>query len=452
MHDPASLTLTAVLPLLAARTLSARELVAACLARVEAVEPQVLAFVVCTPERALDAARQADDDRAAGRPVGPLAGVPVALKDLYLTRGVPTTASSRVLAGHDPGIDSAVWRRLRDAGAGLLGKTALQEFAYGTGSHPTRNPWDLTRTPGGSSGGSAAAVAARMVPVAAGSDTGGSLRIPAAACGVCTLRPAHGRVSTAGVLPLAASLDTAGVLARRMLDVALLMRLLAGYDGADPLSLDVAVPDYPRQVPDVRGRRLGVLPLAPGTHEGVAAACQAALQLLVERGAVLVPVTPPAGAARIGAIPGTYGELQGPEALAHHAEWSATRAHLYGGHVRDRLRQAAQVTGAEHTRAQQERRDWTAGWRQRFAEQGLDAVASPTLPQPPEPLAGPLPSLALTKGWSVAGFPALSVPVGLVDGLPTGLQLAGLPEREADLVGLGIAVDEEIRFWEREPQ
>jgi hypothetical protein len=189
MDDPADLTLVDLLPLLERRQLSARELLDACLARVERHEPQVRAFVVLTPELARAAAERADADRAARRPTGVLAGVPVALKDLYLTAGVPTTASSRVLEGHDPGVDAAVWERLRDAGAGLLGKTTLHEFAYGTGSHPTRNPWDLTRTPGGSSGGSGAALAARTVPVATGSDTGGSLRIPAAACGC----PACGR-------------------------------------------------------------------------------------------------------------------------------------------------------------------------------------------------------------------------------------------------------------------
>jgi aspartyl-tRNA(Asn)/glutamyl-tRNA(Gln) amidotransferase subunit A len=152
--NPADLTLVDLLPLLAARKLSARELVLDCLDRVARYEPTVQAFVALTPELARSAADRADADRAAGRPVGPLAGVPVAMKDLYCTRGVPTTASSRVLAGHSPDVDAALWERLRDAGAGLLGKTVLHEFAYGTGSDPSRNPWDLSRTTGGSSGGS----------------------------------------------------------------------------------------------------------------------------------------------------------------------------------------------------------------------------------------------------------------------------------------------------------
>jgi aspartyl-tRNA(Asn)/glutamyl-tRNA(Gln) amidotransferase subunit A len=185
--------------------------------------------------------------------------VPVALKDLYLTHGTPTSAGSRVLRKHDPGVDAAVWTRLIDAGAGLLGKTTTHEFAYGTASAPTRNPWDLSRTPGGSSGGSAAALAAGMAPIATGTDTGGSLRIPAAACGISTLRAAHGRISTYGVLPLNPSLDVAGPMARRMLDVALLMGILAGYDERDPHSRNEPVPDYPTMgPPNLVGVRIGI--------------------------------------------------------------------------------------------------------------------------------------------------------------------------------------------------
>lgn len=257
-HTPADLSLVEVLGQLADRTLSARELVEACLDRVAQTESQVQAFARLTPELALAAAERADQCRSAGLPVGVLAGVPVALKDLYLTRGVPTEAGSRVLEGHDPGLDAAVWERLQVAGAGLLGKTTTHEFAYGTASQPTRNPWDLTRTPGGSSGGSAAALAARLVPAAFGSDTCGSLRIPAAACGVSTLRTAHGRVSTYGILPLSPSLDVAGPMARRMADVAVLMSVIAGPDPRDPHSRPGAPPNYSLSPAAPAGVRIGV--------------------------------------------------------------------------------------------------------------------------------------------------------------------------------------------------
>ncbi|CAA9355417.1 MAG: Aspartyl-tRNA(Asn) amidotransferase subunit A @ Glutamyl-tRNA(Gln) amidotransferase subunit A [uncultured Frankineae bacterium] len=460
MTDPADLTLVDLLPLLETRRLSARELVEACLARVEAYEPQVRAFVVLTPELARGAAESADAARAAGRPTGPLAGVPVALKDLYLTRGVPTTASSRVLEGHDPGIDAAVWERLSAAGAGLLGKTTLHEFAYGTGSHPTRNPWDLTRTPGGSSGGSAAALAARMVPVATGSDTGGSLRIPAAACGISSLRPAQGRVSTYGALPLSRSLDTAGPMARRMRDVSLLLRLLAGHDPRDPGSLDEPVPAYPDDGrDDLSGVRVGTATrwFWDDVDASVAATCRSALGRLVARGAELVPFDPPPDTERVLAFPGAYGGLMGPEALEHHAPWLAEREHLYGPAVLHRLAQAREITPELHAQARQDRRRWQEQWRAVVAGHRLDAVAHPTLPEPPpvqpDSGRGPGASLRTTRAWSVSGFPALSVPAGLDDrGLPVGLELAGTPEQEAGLVGLGITLDEDVQLWRSRPR
>ena len=459
MTNPAALPLVDLLPLLGSRELSARELVVDCLDRVARHEPHVQAFVALTPELARAAADRADAERAAGRPVGPLAGVPVALKDLYCTRGVPTTASSRVLAGHTPDVDAGLWERLRDAGAGLLGKTVLHEFAYGTGSEPTRNPWDLSRTPGGSSGGSAAALAARMVPVATGSDTGGSLRIPAAACGLSSLRPAHGRISAYGALPLAPSYDTTGPMARRMRDVALLLRLVAGHDPRDPHSLDAPVPDYP-DAPreDLRDVRIG-LPTGDfwaGTDPSVAAVCRDGLQRLVARGAELVEVEPPAGSDEVLAFPGAYGTVVMREASQVHATWFAERRELYSDRLRRRLERAAQVTAQEHADALAAGRRWAQGWRAVFAQHGLTALAHPTIPQPPTVLPverwEDLPSLMPSKAWSVCGFPALSVPAGLDErGLPVGLQLAGLPEAEAELVGLGITVDEDVRLWERVP-
>ncbi len=459
MTDPADLTLVDLLPLLEARSLSARELLDACLARVERHEPQVRAFVVLTPERARDAAERADEARAAGRPTGPLAGVPVAMKDLYLTAGVPTTASSRVLEGHDPGTDSAVWARLRDAGAGLLGKTTLHEFAYGTGSHPTRNPWDLSRTPGGSSGGSGAALAARMVPVATGSDTGGSLRIPAAACGVSSLRPTQGRVSTYGALPLSRSLDTAGPMARRLRDVSLLLRLLAGHDPRVPGSLDEPVPAYPDAAPeDLTGVRIGLATRWSwdDVDACVATTCRSALDRLVARGAELVAFDPPADTEELMAFPGAYGALQSPDALEHHAELLAERRHLYGAAVLQRLEQAGEITPEQSEQARRDRARWQREWRALVAQHRLDAVAHPTLPEPPpvqpDEGRGTGASLRTTRAWSVLGFPALSVPAGLDErGLPVGLELAGVPEQEASLVGLGIALDEDVQLWRHNP-
>jgi aspartyl-tRNA(Asn)/glutamyl-tRNA(Gln) amidotransferase subunit A len=462
--DPAELSLVDLMPLLESRALSARELAEACLRRMDAAEPQVRAFVMVTADLALAAADQADSSRARGLPVGPLAGVPVAMKDLYLTRGTPTTACSRVLAGHDPGVDSAVWARLRAAGAGLLGKTTTHEFAYGTASHPTRNPWDLTRTAGGSSGGSAAALAARMTPIATGSDTGGSLRIPAAACGVSVLRPTHGRVSAYGVLPLAPSLDAVGPMARRMRDVALLLWLLAGHDHRDPYSLAAAPPDYlrPNHRPfasgDLTGVRIGlpINPLWVDVDAQLAQVCRTGLGVLTDCGAELVEVPPPPASGQLLDPPwNCYDTVCAAEARHVHRQLLAD-PDLYTPQVLARLRLGERITAVNYLEAQRLRRVWAGQWRELFAAHRLTAVAHPAIDAPPplvdpdQPPIGPV--IRLSIPWSLAGFPALSVPVGLdTRGLPVGLSLAGLPEREADLVGLGIILDEEIAFWRRTP-
>jgi len=422
----------------------------------------VRAFVRLTPELALAAAADADAARAAGRPVGALAGVPVGVKDLYLTAGTPTTASSRVLAGHDPGIDSAVWAALHAAGAGLLGKTTTHEFAYGTASAPTRNPYDLTRTPGGSSGGSAAALAARMVPLATGTDTGGSLRIPAAACGISALRPAHGRISAYGVLPLAPSLDTVGPMARRLLDVSLVLRLLAGHDPRDVHSRTDPVPDYPDAAPgDLRGVRVG-LPVSllwtDDVDGEIARVCRAALEVLADRGAELVEIPAPASTGRVmPAVWTSYDYICAAEARHVHRDLLAGHDLLsddagYTPQVLHRLRAAERITAADYLTAQHLRRTWTGQWRQLFAEHRLTAVAHPAIAAPPpvvDPEGPPTgPAIRHSIAWSLAGFPALSVPAGRADtGLPVGISLAALPAAEAELVGLGAVIDEHTALW-----
>lgn len=459
MTDPADLTLVELLPLLEQRKLSARELLEACSRRIDRHERRVKAFVTRTDELAVGAASAVDEARAAGRTVGPLAGVPVALKDLYCTAGVPTTASSRQLRGHDPGIDATVWRRLRDAGAVLVGKTALHEFAYGTGSHPTRNPWDLKRTPGGSSGGSAAALAARMVPIATGTDTGGSLRIPAAACGVSSMRPALGRVSRYGVLPLSESFDVPGPMARRMLDVARVLRLLAGPDPRDPTTRDEPVPDYPQDVrEDMEGVRIGVPTRGfwDALDGQIDRACRAALDRLEDAGAELVEIDPPASTDEVMAVPGAYRLVVDAEALHVHRRWLTETPERYGAVVLQRLRDAGQVSGADYLEGRRLCALWARDWRRLFATHRLDAVAHPTIPQPARviPAAAPSngPSLALTKAWSINGFPSLSVPVGLDGrGLPVGLCLAALPEQETGLLDLGIFLDEDVQLFRRTP-
>ena len=458
-EDAADLSLVEILDQLAGHKLSARELVADCLRRIERSERTIRAFVTQTPELAIAAAERADAARAKGQAIGPLAGVPVAVKDLFLTRGVLTTAGSKVFAGYFPTEDAAVWERLAKAGAGLLGKTTTHEFAYGTGSSPTRNPWDVRRTPGGSSGGSAAALAMRMAPVATGTDTGGSLRIPAAACGISTLRSGTGRVSRYGVIPLTQSFDVSGPMARRMLDVSLLMRILAGYDPRDLGSRDLTIPGYPLEPPaDLRGVRIG-LPIEMSwkeVDEQLADVCRDALHELVVRGAELVEIGTPALAEEVlRDSVGVFDTITKVEALELH-DPLLPHSHLYTPQVLGRVQMGEGVSAERYAEAQRLREQWESRWRQIMADRRLDAIAHPTLDAPP-PLINATgepsgPRIRLSVPWSVAGFAALSVPAGLDDrGLPVGLSLAGLPEREAELLGLGIVIDEELQSWRQQP-
>jgi aspartyl-tRNA(Asn)/glutamyl-tRNA(Gln) amidotransferase subunit A len=459
-EDAADLSLVEILDQLEERKLSAYELVTDCLRRIARLEPTVQAFVTRTPQLALMAARRADQARMDGSEVGALAGVPVAVKDLFLTRHVLTTAGSKVLAKFVPRENAAAWQRLSTAGAGLLGKTTTHEFAYGTASSPTRNPWDSARTPGGSSGGSAAALASRMAPVAIGTDTAGSLRIPAAACGVSTLRAGIGRVSRYGVIPLSRSFDVTGPMARRMLDVSLLMRVLAGYDSRDPGSRDVPVPAYPSEPPtDLGGIRIG-LPIEMSwkeVDEGIAEVCRLALSQLVSRGAVLVEIGMPAIAAEVlRDSVGVFDTINTVEALEIHDPLLPHSRHLYTPQVRRRVQLGERVTPESYENALRLRTQWESKWRQIMADHRLDAVAHPAIDAPP-PLIdadrGPVgPAIRLSVPWTVAGFAALSVPAGFDShGLPVGLSLAGLPEREAALLGLGIVIDEELETWRLRP-
>ncbi|WP_433022546.1 amidase [Kribbella sp. CA-294648] len=459
-EDAADLSLVEILDQLDGHKLSARELVTDCLDRIEKSEPEIRAFVTRTPELAMAAADSADEARAHHRTVGVLAGVPVAVKDLFLTNGILTTAGSKVLSAFYPEEDAAVWERLAGAGAGLLGKTATHEFAYGTGSALTRNPWDIRRSPGGSSGGSAAALAMRMAPLAIGTDTGGSLRIPAAACGVSTLRSGAGRVSRFGVIPLSRSFDVSGPMARRMLDVSLVMRVLAGFDPRDPGSRDVAIPAYPLAPPsDLGGVRIG-LPIEMSwkeVDEQLADVCRDALGELVLRGAELVEIGTPTLAEQIlRDSVGVFDTITTVEALEVHDQLLRPHSHLYTPQVLGRVQMGAGITPERYAEAQRLRGLWEDRWRQIMADHRLNAIAHPTLDAPPplltttgEPKG---PHIRLSVPWSVAGFAALSVPAGLDErGLPVGLSLAGLPEREGELLGLAIVIDEELQSWRKQP-
>jgi aspartyl-tRNA(Asn)/glutamyl-tRNA(Gln) amidotransferase subunit A len=470
--NPADLSIMELLPLLERRELSSRELVEACIARVERLEPTVKAFQRPTFDVALASAQAVDDARSLGRPVGPLAGVPIGLKDLYYTKGIPTTASSKVLEDFVPDFDATVWTRLSQAGMVLFGKLASTEFAWGPNSPPTVNPWDTQRSPGGSSGGSGAALAARMVPAALGTDTGCSIVNPAAMCGVSGVKGTYGRCSRHGVVSLAWSCDHAGPMARRMADCALLLGVMAGHDPADPVSLQAPVPAYPTTSPDsLAGVRVGILDhyfwddIEPDTVR----VCREAVDRMAAMGAEIVPVpAPPSTDEVLGTGKNVYGSLvlQGsnvlfkiilPESTSYHRRLFADRPQKYSPEIMAIIEAGETISAADYLDAQRLRSIWVREWRELFANHRLDVVASPTVAhkptyQTPSQSAFFGPTYRLNQGFNLNGMPSCSVPVGVGDqGHPVGLQLAAGHLEEPRLFAIAIALDEAVRFFEHKP-
>ncbi|MCW2706621.1 MAG: glutamyl-tRNA(Gln) amidotransferase, subunit [Frankiales bacterium] len=478
--DPADLGVLEALALMRAKQLSARELLAACRMRANAHERVVQAFLLHTDDLADVAATAADRRYAQGRPL-PLDGVPVGLKDLYYVKGRATTASSRVLADFVPSWDATLWARLRAAGGVLVGKLNTQEFALGNATAPTKNPWDTARTPGGSSGGSAAALAARYVLAASGSDTAGSIRIPASACGVVGLKPTYGRVSRHGVITLSWSMDHTGMLARSVADVAYLTQLVAGHDPADPTSSRLPVPTYPTAAPaDLRGVRIGI-PTSyfwdtTATQADILAVGHAAVRRLESAGATIVDVDLPASFAAAmapapladaQASPLLLGEshpalLITTEAFGYHEPLISQRAELYSDDILAAISSGGTVLAPDYLRTQQLREVFVRDLRAMFHAHDLDALAHPTLRTDPPTAPTRTPANAgLVNGLSLsdlmypanfAGLPSLQIPVGLSDlGLPVGLSLMGRHFDEATLLGIGLWLDEDLQFGKRRP-
>lgn len=436
-------------------------LVRACLERIGRLDSTLLACVTVMGEAALEQAATADEQlQRGGRAAqSALLGIPLGIKDLIETRGVRTTGGSRVLADWVPDRDAAVVTRLAQAGAIALCKTNTHEFAFGTVTQPTRNPWNTEHIPGGSSGGSAVAVATGECLAALGTDTGGSIRIPAAACGVTGLKPTYGLVSRAGILPLSWSLDHAGPIARTVEDCALLLDALAGYDPADPDSVEVPLLDYRAalaggRAPEdaVRGSRVGIPDRYFFHHldSEVEAAVRAAIARFEELGASVHMVKIP------DAIEGlfeVYRAIQKPEAYTFHQDqgWLDARAEQYTPTVLKNLRSGADYSASDYIRAQQARRAFREAMREAMA--GVDVLVTPTLPVParridevdtpllwdgkPEP-AGE--ALRYTFPFDVTGQPALTIPCGFSSiGLPIGLQLIAGQFGEPVLLRLGHA-------------
>jgi len=434
--------------MIATKEVSPVEVVRAHLDRIAALDARLHAFITVCADAALESARAAEADLMAGRVAGTLHGVPWAPKDLYATKGVRTTGGSKILSDSVPPEDATVVARLGAAGAIVLGKLNMHEFAYGPeglNAHygDARNPWDADahRIAGGSSSGSGVAVAAGLVPGSLGSDTGGSIRIPASLCGITGLKPTYGRVSRAGVLPLSWSMDHVGPMTRTARDCALMLHAIAGYDPADPTTSVLPVPDYAAALTgDVKGLRVGLLRAhftdvaAPEVRDAV----EAAAKRLEQAGAVVDELN----LTQVTHVAAASSAIVASEALAYHATWMRSRPQDYQPDVRERLRMGAFISGAHYVRAQQVRALVRSEIDAALARR--DVLLAPATPIP-APVLGERETtlgdgqsdvrsalIRLTRPFNFSGHPTCAAPCGFTGaGLPIGLQVVGRPFDEA---------------------
>ena len=482
MDELITMTAAELSAAMAAGEVSAADVTEAHLDRIAAVDDQVKAFLHVAADDARARAREVDARRKAGEPLGPLAGVPVAVKDLFTTVGMPTTCGSKILEGWRPPYESTITQRLRNAGAILIGKTNMDEFAMGSstensGYGPSHNPWDLAKVPGGSSGGSAAAVAAHMAPLALGTDTGGSIRQPAAVCGIVGTKPTYGGSSRYGVVAFASSLDTPGPFGRTVLDTALLHEVMSGHDPMDSTSIDAPVPPVVEAARhgDVAGLRIGVVSefAGDGYQPGVMARFTEAVELLESLGAKVTEIScphfkyalpayyliaPSEASSNLARFDGMRYGLRTGSGSAEEV-MAATRETGFGAEVKRRIMLGTYALSsgyydAYYGKAQQVRtliiQDFDAAFGQ------VDVLVSPATPttafpigeRADDPMAMYLADLC-TIPTDLAGNAAISVPCGLADedGLPAGLQVMAPPLADDRLYRVAAAV--EAAFNER---
>ncbi|ARZ71829.1 amidase [Streptomyces albireticuli] len=450
--QPYELTVADAAEAVRARRLSPVELVDSVLERIERVEPRLRAFTTVTAGPARRAARQAEDEIAGGGLRGPLHGIPAGLKDLIDVAGMPTTASSRVRTDHRAEADSTVAARLADAGVAFVGKTHTHEFAYGLTTPQTSNAWDLGRVAGGSSGGSAVAVAAGAAAFALGTDTGGSIRVPAALNGVVGLKPTYGLVPRYGVTSLAWSLDHVGPLTRTVEDAALVLAALAGHDPRDPASVPAPAVDYrPGPGTDLTGLRVGVPRnyYFDRVNPEVEASVRRAIGRLEELGARLVEVEIP----MTRYIQATQWGLMVPEASAYHERTLRAVPDLYAADVRVLLEAGELMSAGDYLRAQRARTLMRQAWLEML--EAVDVIAAPTVPLTAVKAGqttvtwgdGEVESVSdayvrLSAPADITGVPSLTVPVGRdAAGMPIGMQLMGKPFGDATVLRAGHAYE-----------
>lgn len=463
--DLHKLTLAGASGMIARREISPVELTQAAIARVERLNSEMHVLITVMKEQALEDARQAERAVARGH-ITPLQGIPVSIKDLYDTRGIKTTAGAKIFANRVPQDDATAVKKLREGGAVNIGKTNMHEFAFGvTTVNPhygtAKNPWNNDRITGGSSGGSASAVALGMGLGSLGSDTGGSVRIPAALCGIVGLKPTYGRISLHGVIPLSWSMDHPGPLGRTVEDVAVLLGAIAGHDPKDPCSRNVEVRRYTDALTgDIKDVRIGIPKtyfyerLAPEVDKAV----RAALKNIERAGARMVEVSLP----KIAVHRAVWLHIASPEAYSYHETHLRKHAGQYGRDVRGRLEAGRMLLSVDYVRAQRTRAIMKEECKRIFDT--VDVVITPTVPIAApriDDLHVPWDSGAetaaaslsrFTRFFNIVGLPAISIPCGFTtDGLPVGMQIAGKPFDESTVLRVAHAYEQDAGWFERRP-
>jgi aspartyl-tRNA(Asn)/glutamyl-tRNA(Gln) amidotransferase subunit A len=429
--------------------------------RISSIDPKLLSYVTVLRDDALKSASLAEKEIADGKYRGPLHGIPIAIKDIYDTRGVKTTACSRVRENYIPDRDSTVVRKFREAGAVILGKVTTHEFAFGFDSRPTRNAWNLDHIPSGSSGGSGAAIAAGLCFAATGSDTGGSIRAPAAANGIAGLKPTYGRVSKAGVAVLSWSLDHAGPMARTVRDLAILLNTMAGQDLLDPHTKDVAVPDYTAALTgDIRGLRLGVPTnyFFEDVQPDVADAVARAVEHLESLGAKAVPI-------EISDLDGVLDcmlSIAMSEASTYHQTSLRRTPELFTDETRLLLETGELIPATSYINAQRARVAVKAAFRQALRD--VDVLVTPTQPSTALKIGQSVSrigsreesvfgvSARFCAPFNISGLPSASVPCGIsADELPIGLQIVGKPFDETTVLRVADAYERHTQWHLKYP-
>ncbi|MBI1913083.1 MAG: Asp-tRNA(Asn)/Glu-tRNA(Gln) amidotransferase subunit GatA [Deltaproteobacteria bacterium] len=483
--DLTSLTIHELSEKLSKKEVSSVEVTNAYLKRIESLEDRIHAFITVTPEEALKAAQAADDRIAKGDKITPLTGVPISVKDIFCTKDVRTTCASKILGNFVPPYDATVTRKLKEAGAVILGKNNMDEFAMGSSTensafYKTRNPWALDRVPGGSSGGSAASVAASECIASVGTDTGGSIRQPASCCGVVGLKPTYGRISRFGMIAFASSLDQAGPFTKDVKDSAIMLQALAGFDPSDSTSINTEVPDYSSFLTgNLKGLKVGIPKeyFIEGMDTDVEAAIRQSLEVLKDRGAELVPVSLPhteyavavyylvataEASSNLARYDGVKYGLRVNDTGSLIDMYKRTRDEGFGGEVKRRIMLgtyslSAGYYDAYYKKASQVRTLVKNDFDEAF--KSCDVIATPTAPtaafklgeRVEDPLTMYLSDI-FTISCNLAGIPGISVPCGFTkDGLPVGLQILGKTLDEGTVLKAAHAYEQATDWNKRKP-